>query len=506
MELLPKKYLNIKKLLKDLKSSPEKHWVEAGEKRALTLFHEASHRVPAYKDFLKKNGVNPKKIKTISDFEKIPQTDKKNYLRRYSFADLSWDGKFSERRWVIASTSGSTGEPFYFPRERWQDLQYAGTAELYLLANFNIHKKSTLYVNCFALGVWIGGIFTYEAIKTVAERGRYKLSVINPGLNKAEAIKAVKALGKNFDQILVGGYPPFVKDLVDEGLKSGLKWRKYNPGFIFSAEAFSESFRDYIIEKAGVRNQFKGTLNHFGTVDQGTLAVETPLAILIRKIALKNRSFYDLIFRGAQRRLPTLAQYDPELFYFEEKSGGLFCTAASGFPLIRYDLKDYGGVISFEHMLKNFSSAGIDFKKEVKRAGISDTIWELPFVYVYERKDLSATLYGLNIYPETVRLALQTREFMKFITGKFSMLTKTNKKHDQYLEINIELVPGIKGDAGLKKRIGRAISEKLLEENSEYRELSRSLPKERTLPKILFWPYEYPLYFSGKGKQKWVIK
>src|SRR3989338_714282 len=162
IRFLPEKYSNPEILLKKLKSEPANLWVKKGESGALKFFHEAAERVPAYKDFLKKRGIKHKSIKTIKDFRKVPFTDKNNYLRKYSFADLSWDGRFSEKRWVISSTSGSTGEPFYFPRERWQDMQYAGTAELYLRANFNIHKKSTLYINCFALGVWIGGLFTYN--------------------------------------------------------------------------------------------------------------------------------------------------------------------------------------------------------------------------------------------------------------------------------------------------------------------------------------------------------
>jgi phenylacetate-coenzyme A ligase PaaK-like adenylate-forming protein len=46
-------------------------------------------------------------------------------------------------------------------------------------------------------------------------------------------------------------------------------WKKYNLRFIFSAEGFSETFRDYVAEVAGLKNAYLDTLNHYGTVDQG---------------------------------------------------------------------------------------------------------------------------------------------------------------------------------------------------------------------------------------------
>ena len=263
------------------------------------------------------------------------------------------NGEFASKHWVISSTSGSTGEPFYFPRTDEQDLQYALTAEMYLITNFQINKKTTLYINGFAMGVWIGGLFTYQAIKHVVSEGKYKLSIINPGINKNEIIKAIRKMGPHFDQIIIGGYPPFIKDLVDYGNDSDLEWKKMSVKFIFSAEGFSEDFRDYIISNVGLKNPYLDTLNHYGTVDIGTKSYETPICILIRRLALKNKDLYKSLF-GDTSKLPTLTQYIPEHFYFEEVNGGIVCTAKSGIPLIRYNLKDNGGVYGFDKVIEIF--------------------------------------------------------------------------------------------------------------------------------------------------------
>jgi phenylacetate-CoA ligase len=266
------------KFIEDLRRKNEKYWILRGQKAALSLFKLMSRKVPAYKDFLKKNHVNPSKINSFSDFQFVPTISKDNYLRKYSRSSVCWDGNFKNNNWVISTTSGSTGEPFYFPRSSEQDKQYALLAELYLKTNFQIDKKSTLYINAFALGVWIGGLFTYQAIKLIADTGQYHLSIINPGLNKNEILNAIKKFGGKFDQIIIGGYPPFVKEVLDEGLEKKINWKKDKLRFVFSAESFTENFRDYILNQAGLSNPYLSTLNHYGTVDQGTLAYETPIA------------------------------------------------------------------------------------------------------------------------------------------------------------------------------------------------------------------------------------
>src|SRR3989344_6870419 len=211
-------------LLEHLKSEPEQYWTERGESSTLKLFHEMAARVPAYKHFLAAHGIDASTIQTIDDFKKLPLTSKENYLLSYPLKDLCWDGKFAEGKWIIASTSGSTGEPFYFPRTHLQDQQFTLTAELTLREYFEIDKKSTLFIDCFALGVWIGGMFMYQAVKYLSDKGDYPLTIITPGADKIETLKAIKGLAHRFDQIILGGYAPLVKDLIDDGIDAGIEW------------------------------------------------------------------------------------------------------------------------------------------------------------------------------------------------------------------------------------------------------------------------------------------
>lgn len=494
---------DVESLQEELKEKPESHWIKRGEDMALNLFHDMSRRVPAYQDFLKKNGFDPAGVKSIEDFKNIPAVDKDNYLREYPLEQLCWDGDLAGRRWVISTTSGSTGEPFYFPRTDLQDEFYAITAELYLRENFRIHERSTLYVNAFAMGAWIGGIFTYEAIHRVAQKG-YALSTITPGINKAEVINSVRKLGPKFDQVIIGCYPPIMRDIIDLGIEEGLDWGDYNLGIVFSAEGFSEGFRDYMADHAKLADIHKSTLNHYGTVDLGTMSHETPASILLRRQAVKDDALFASLF-GDVHKQPTLTQYLPEMFYFEAVDNRVLCSSYGGLPLVRYDLKDHGGVCTLEEAAMAYEGTGRELRAELSSAGIADTLWNLPFVYVYERSDFSVTFTGAQIYPEEIRRALLEPSLHDKVTGKFTMIAGYDEDARNYLELNVELRRGVQGDDKLTQQITRHVVDHLLEENSEYRVLYGEY-KSDLHPRVRLWPNGHELHFSDKGKQKWVKK
>ena len=50
-----------------MRQKGENFWHKIGEKRALSLFHEAAERVPAYKDFLHEHKIHHADVKTIKE-------------------------------------------------------------------------------------------------------------------------------------------------------------------------------------------------------------------------------------------------------------------------------------------------------------------------------------------------------------------------------------------------------------------------------------------------------
>jgi phenylacetate-CoA ligase len=479
------------------------YWKKVRESKLLELFHLSADKVKAYKDFLKKARINPSKIKTIEDFQNVLPINKDNYLRSYPWEKLCVPNSLVAQSLVLTSTSGSTGRPFYFPRNGALDAQSSIYHQMFLRNSGIDPKKSTLVLICFGMGVWIGGVITYQAFKAISERG-YPMTILTPGVNKREIYEALKNIGPKYDQVILCGYPPFMKDVVDEGTINGVNWNNFNVKIVFAAEAFSEKFRDYIMKKTGMKDPYRDTMNIYGSADLGTMAEETPISILIRRLALKDKTLYKKIFSEASR-LPTFAQYIPDFISFECVDKNVYCTGDNVLPLVRYAIGDNGGVHDFKDIEKIFKEQGMDLREEAKKAGIEDTIAELPFVYIYERTDLSTKLYGAIIYPEYIKAGLQNSTLEKYITGKFTMFTEHDKNEDEYLEINVELKSGINESEWLATEVRKYVSESLLEKSAEHKN-NANMMADKVEPRIVFWPHEHPTHFQTGIKQKWVKK
>ena len=496
------KYL-IEQELDFIYQAKSEFWRKVQQRKMIELFKKCIKSIPAYRDFLKKSKVNISDIKTSTDFNLLSPINKTNYLTKYPWDELLMPDSLASQSLVLTSTSGSTGKPFYFPRNNLVDAQSSIYHQMFVRNSDIDLNKSTLVLVCFGMGVWVGGIITYQAFRSISERG-YPMTILTPGINKKEIFEALKNVAPHYDQIIMCGYPPFMKDVVDEASSHDVKWKDYNIKMIFAAEAFSEKFRDYVIKKVGMKNVFRDIMNIYGSADLGTMAEETPISILIRRLALKNKNIYKRLFLDATR-LPTFAQYIPNFINFECVKKNIFVTGDNILPLVRYEIGDNGGVISFNEVENIFLEEGIDLGLEAKKVKISDTVAELPFVYVYERTDFSTKLYGAIIYPEYIKAGLQQTTLQKYITGKFTIFTNHDKKQDEYIEVNVELKPKINESDWLTKEAVKHITEALLKKSAEYANNANMMPG-KVKPRIVFWPHEHPKHFQAGIKQKWVKK
>lgn len=495
---MEKKY-SAKQIIEFINQKDEGFWLRERERKALELFYKVSQEVPAYKDFLEKNSIDPRAIRTWADFQSVPRTSKKNYLRQYPLEKLCWGGTL-ESPIVFSATSGSTGKPFYFPRSEKIDWQQSIISELFLRNTSAKSSGPTLVMVCFGMGVWIGGLINYQGFSYINERG-FSLSILTPGVNIKETLNALRELAPSYRNLILVGYPPFMKDVVDEAIDAGIDFTRYHIRFLFAAEAFTENFREYLISKAGGGNLYRDTMNIYGSADIGAMAFETPTSILMRRLALEHKGIFEALFASI-KKTPTLAQYNPLFITFEAPNGEILITGNNTIPLIRYDIGDNGGVFSFSEIEAVLKKSGINLEDEARKQGIA--LYQLPLVYVYERSDFSTTLYGLQVYPEFIKEAVLDPIAQKWLTGKFTMLTKYDSDQNQYLEINLESKKNQKEPgASEKAKILEHIKQTLKTKSSEFRELSTHINK-RELIELVFWPAGDPLYFKSGIKQKWV--
>ncbi|MBI2444219.1 MAG: phenylacetate--CoA ligase family protein [Candidatus Magasanikbacteria bacterium] len=485
-----------------LSTKPSAFWERLRERRTLELFHRAAEGVPAYRDFLRRHQINHAKIKSWADFQQVPIINKKNYLRHYPLPALCWGGTL-KRPLVFTATSGSTGEPVYFPRGEALDWQYSIIVETFLRQSRS--GGPVLVIVGFGMGVWIGGLITYRAFEIAAARLGYPLSIITPGINKEEIFNAFRRLAPHYRQTILIGYPPFIKDIIDEAPERGIKLKQLNLRLWFAAEAFSETFRDYLAQRGGVQSCYRGTINIYGSADIGAMAYESNVSIMVKRLARRRPRLFTSLF-SAINKTPTLAQYHPLFINFEAPGGEIVLTGDNALPLVRYAIGDHGGVFSFAEMEERLAGAGVRLSAELRAAGFSRaSIAALPFVYVYERSDFSATIYGLQVYPETIREVLADKSWAPYFTGKLTMRTEFDSRQNQFLEINVERRKNRVAPPALRRKLIAAILQNLQRKNSEFRELVKYV-QGRPLVQLAVWPAEHPQYFRPGVKQRWVEK
>jgi phenylacetate-CoA ligase len=465
---------------------------EASQDMALKLFHTMAVRVPAYKDFLKKEGVKPSSIQSYDDFTKhVPIIDKKNYMSQYPLAQLCLDGDIFNNN-IISVSSGSTGVPFFWPRGEQQDKE---NTELIarIFDTYEMKEKKTLLVLCFSMGTWIAGTLFEASSINYANQGN-PVSILTPGIEKINAIDAIKRLSKDYEQVVIGGYPPFVKDLIEEGARLGIRWPKLSTRLIMGGESFSEEWRDYVLELLGSDNPYDAT-NLYGVADVGVVGHETPLSITIRRAYNSDNEL--IRQRFGTEILPSLSQFDPSKRHIEKVDGELVITSNSGIPLVRYNLKDTGDVLTKEELVEPVAKLlGSQFNN------INETF---PFVYLNGRKDFSITFYGLNVYPENIKAALVDRRIRELVTGKFTMATVSDNNMDQTFELNIELTNGRAASDEGQKLIETVVLEKLTTLNSEFRKLHDAIA-EKASPNVHLITFGDQSYFARGVKHKWARK
>lgn len=470
----------------------EQHLHTSSQAHVLELFKEVAATVPAYKAFLTANNINPDSIQTYADFQKLPLITKGNYLQLNSLTDLCRQGQLSMCD-AIAVSSGSTGKPTFWSRFITDELQIATRFEQIFKDSFGADNKTTLAVICFTLGTWVGGMYTTNCCRYLASKG-YPLTVVTPGNNQAEIFRVVKELGAMYEQVVLLGYPPFLKDAIDNGIRQGMEWQKYSIKLVMAGEVFSEEWRALVGERVGGKNICYDSASLYGTADAGVLGNETPLSICIRRFLANNPDAALELF--GESRLPTLLQYDPLSRFFETTDGTLLFSGDNGIPLLRYHIADTGGIITYEEMLAFLAKWNFNPLAELQ----SNKVHQLPFVYVFGRSNFTVSYFGANIYPENVTVGLEQEEIKEWVTGKFVLQALEDADKNRFLSIVVELAPGVEAKAEMENAIALSITSQLLRLNSEF---ANYVPSSYQKPQITLKPTGDPEYFPLGVKHRY---
>ena len=471
---------------------------EAGgepQTHAFDLFRDMLAHVPAYGRFLAAQGLDPTSVQGPADFARLPLSTKENYIRRYPLAELTRGGRL-EGCDMLALSSGSTGTPTFWPRFLADELAIAERFEQVFQDSFAAHERRTLAITCFALGSWVGGHFTLACCRHLAAKG-YAIVNVAPGMNKPEIYRILSELGHGFDQVVLLGYPPYLKDIVDNGPAAGIDWKPLKVKLVTAGEVFSEEWRRLMSERLGGSDPCYDFASLYGTADAGILANESPLSIRIRRFLADNPEAARELFGEA--RLPTLAQYDPYRRYFEVKDGTLLFSGDNGVPLLRYHIADSGGLLGYDEMLRFLARHGFDPLAELASHG-----WRgarrLPFVYVFGRANFAVSYFGANIYPENIAIGLEQPAVAGWTTGKFVLVAREGLEKAPELYVAVELAPDVAGDDGKAAAMAESILAQLLRLNSEF---ANYVPAEYRRPKVELKPPGDPEWFPIGVKHRY---
>lgn len=475
----------------------QKHLHTPPTSAVLALFHEVAANVPGYKAFLAEREINPQTIQSWEDFEKLPSITKENYISRYNLPDLCHNGELAACD-MIAASSGSTGKPTFWPRFFTDELQIATRFEQVFHDSFFADTKRTLAVICFTLGTWVGGMFTTNCCRYLASKG-YPITLITPGNNKEEILRVVQELGLNFDQVVLLGYPPFLKDVIDTGINRGVEWQKYQIKLVMAGEVFSEEWRSLVALRIGSQSPCYDFASLYGTADAGVLGNETPLSICIRRFLAAHPDAAKALF--GESRLPTLVQYDPISRFFEVENGSLLFSGDNGIPLLRYNILDTGGIIPYDTMLQFLAQWGFDPVKDLNSPHRG--IHPLPFVYVFGRSNFTVSYFGANIYPENVTVGLEQPGIQQWVTGKFVLQVKEDADKNRFLSVVVELAPGVEDREDKRDAIASSILVQLQRLNSEF---ANYVPVEYQKPLVVLAPIGDPEYFPIGVKHRYTRK
>src|SRR3569832_231933 len=283
-------------------------------------------------------------------------------------------------------------------------------------------------------------------------------------------------LGPQYEQIVLLGDPPFVKDVIDSGGTQHIDWPRYKPKLVFAGEVFSEEWRTLVCERIGADDPRYATASRYGTADGGVLGNETPLSIELRRYFAARPALAREVF--GESRLPPLVQYAPRSRYIEVRDDDtLVVSGDSGVPLMRYHIADKGGIITFEEMRALAQAAGCTAFDTLHGCDAPP----LPFVYLFGRADFTVSYFGANNYPENISVGLEQPEVRDWVSGKFVLQVIETTDRNQTLAVTVELLPGVEGDAAKRARIAETVLAQLTRLNSEF---ANYVPVEQQVPSI----------------------
>ena len=368
----------------------------AGRMRAERAAWRAARRVPGYHRYLGERGVDVGSLVPAAIVDRLPETDKRSYIDRYSLVERCLDGRIPFRGTTIDESSGSTGTPYNWIRSERE--RHHAHRMISFFGRYCFGPEPLVIINGFSMGAWATGINMSIALN---ENGVVK----STGPDIGKILSTLRFLGPAY-KFLIAGYPPFVKHLLDEGERDGLDWSEFRIDSLVGGEGMTEELRDALLER------FDNVYSGYGATDiEIGMAGESAASVALRRIARARPEVRRALF-GDDPRLPMVFQYNPLFHYLEVNAQGeVLCTISRLdvlAPRVRYNVHDGGGLLTYRQADAVLHRFGLD----LRTLGLERDTWgprgqlrwespiKLPFLFINGRSDATISVMGANLYPE----------------------------------------------------------------------------------------------------------
>nr|HAT8715365.1 hypothetical protein [Legionella jordanis] len=320
---------------------------------------------------------------------------------------------------------------------------------------------------------------------------------------KAKVRAIAETLNKEKSQIIIAGYPPFLKDLAAYIQDKGYSLADFSAIAVVGGQAISEAMRDLLIQDG-----FNQIYSSYGASDLDiNLGVETEYEITVRKAIEQNPGLARELY-GPNKGLPMVFHYDPWNYHVEcldegkdeahaDDKDSLIFTATRNdrsSPRIRYDLGDKGRIYASSDVQALLAKYGIFQKPKTN----------LPLIFVWGR-DSTVVFNGANLaFTELERAVTDIDTESKILKKAFYSYIDERTGEDK-LEIWLELNDGIEMEDHEMNDYSQALFTKLAGLNQDFRYQLESLEEGTPLPIIRFFKRGASPISEAGGHRKQVL-
>ena len=367
---------------------------------AVKTFHSAQAKVPAYRGFVEESG----KQAHLSQFQDIPITNKDNYikpaLKAQQETSLYMHGQIplKSKRDTSTGTSGPS-TPWYRGVEEQKHVERMTT----YAAKAILGERPYTFINGFAMGPWATGV---TATLAMTHNAQASVAVIGPNIDEIYACIKEQARIRGKDHaIIVSGYPPHLRAVVEKAVQEGFPLHEYNIIGVVGGEAMSEDLRDLLVAQIGddnkvIRTGFKQCYSSYGASDLDiNIGYESDFEIELRKLCHKPEyaALSEELF-GKNEFKPMIFHYDPLNYHIEsDDERHLYYTCVRDdriSPRIRYDLGDIGKTMPVSDLLATLKKHGIELKNKPNTS--------LPLLFIWGRQGSQISFRGCKVAPENL--------------------------------------------------------------------------------------------------------